>query len=31
MLHEFGYPPVICDDVYLGVLEQADNFKNNCK
>lgn len=27
LLHEFGYPPVTCDDVYMGVLEQAENFK----
>ncbi|MGF1792895.1 HsdR family type I site-specific deoxyribonuclease [Photobacterium profundum] len=29
LLHEFGYPPVTCDDVYMGVLEQAENFKKN--
>ncbi len=29
LLHEFGYPPVTCDDVYKGVLEQAENFKKN--
>ena len=27
LLHEFGYPPVTCDDVYMGALEQAENFK----
>ncbi|MUH94996.1 HsdR family type I site-specific deoxyribonuclease [Aliivibrio fischeri] len=29
LLHEFGYPPVTCDEVYMGVLEQAENFKKN--
>lgn len=29
LLHQFGYPPVTCDDVYMGVLEQAENFKKN--
>lgn len=28
-LHRFGYPPVAHDEVYLGVLEQAENFKKN--
>ena len=27
LLHEFGYPPVTCDDVYMGVQEQAEDFK----
>lgn len=27
LLDEFGYPPVILDDVYKEVLEQAENFK----
>ncbi|WP_235865760.1 MULTISPECIES: DUF3387 domain-containing protein [Photobacterium] len=26
-MHEFGYPPVTCDDVYMGVQEQAEDFK----
>ncbi|WP_232614359.1 DUF3387 domain-containing protein [Photobacterium carnosum] len=30
-MHEFGYPPVTCNDVYMGVLEQAEDFKKNCK
>ncbi|TDM55489.1 DUF3387 domain-containing protein [Aliivibrio fischeri] len=29
LLHEFSYPPVTCDEVYMGVLEQAENFKKN--
>ncbi|MGR6834028.1 hypothetical protein [Aliivibrio wodanis] len=29
LLHEFGYLPVIFDDVYMGVLEQVENFKKN--
>lgn len=29
LLHEYGYPPITCDEVYLGVLEQAENYKKN--
>nr|WP_216822083.1 type I restriction enzyme endonuclease domain-containing protein [Aliivibrio sp. EL58] len=29
LLHEFDYPPVSFDDVNMGVLEQAENFKKN--
>lgn len=27
LLHKFGFPPVANDDVYKGVLEQAENYK----
>lgn len=27
LLAEFGYPPIAEDDVYLGVIEQAKNFR----
>ena len=26
-LHQYGYPPTTQDDVYINVLEQAENFK----
>lgn len=29
LLHKFGFPPVANDDVYKGVLEQAENYKKN--
>lgn len=27
LLHKYGFPPVANDDVYKGVLEQAENYK----
>ncbi|MFA0610179.1 type I restriction endonuclease subunit R [Vibrio sp. 10N.222.49.B4] len=29
LLHKYGFPPVANDDVYKGVLEQAENYKKN--
>ncbi|SFD20883.1 type I restriction endonuclease subunit R [Pragia fontium] len=29
LLHKFRFPPVANDDVYMGVLAQAENFKMN--
>ncbi|MFA0479852.1 type I restriction endonuclease subunit R [Vibrio splendidus] len=29
LLHKYGFPPVANDDVYKGVLEQAENYKNS--
>lgn len=29
LLHKFGFPPVANDDVYLEVLQQAENFKKH--
>lgn len=28
-LHEFGYPPIMQDEVCKNMLEQAENFKKN--
>jgi type I restriction enzyme R subunit len=30
LLHKYGFPPVANDDVYKGVLEQAENYKKGC-
>ena len=27
LLHKYGFPPTANDDVYKGVLEQAENYK----
>lgn len=27
--YKFGFPPVVIDDVYKEVLEQAENYKRN--
>ncbi|MCN2873305.1 DUF3387 domain-containing protein, partial [Escherichia coli] len=29
LLHKHKFPPVANDDVYMGVLAQAENFKKN--
>lgn len=29
LLHEFGYPPITCDEVYMGVIAQAESFKQH--
>ena len=29
LLHRYGFPPVANDDVYKGVLEQAENYKKH--
>ncbi|CAH6923658.1 Type I restriction-modification system, restriction subunit R [Vibrio chagasii] len=29
LLHKYGFPPIANDDVYKGVLEQAENIKAN--
>lgn len=29
LMDEFGFPPVVIDDVYKEVLEQAENYKRN--
>lgn len=29
LLHKYGFPPIANDDVYKGVLEQAENYKKN--
>ncbi|MEZ8223565.1 type I restriction enzyme endonuclease domain-containing protein [Vibrio splendidus] len=29
LLHKYGFPPVANDNVYKGVLEQAENCKKN--
>lgn len=31
LLHEFGYPHVEHDEVYVEIFEQAENFKKNMK
>ncbi|GBU09133.1 type I site-specific deoxyribonuclease [Gammaproteobacteria bacterium] len=29
LLHKFGYPPITCDEIYLGVIAQAESFKKH--
>lgn len=29
LLHTFGYPPITCDEVYMGVIAQAERFKHH--
>ncbi|MDN3701653.1 DUF3387 domain-containing protein [Vibrio artabrorum] len=32
LLHKYGFPPVAAnDDVYKGVLEQAENYKKGTR